>query len=216
MRNPLRAALVMGLVVALTGCATTSAQTREGTPPPGNGVTPEPVSTSEPSRLIVSSTDMQIVLEDGTVAETIAYFDPMVLAVEKLTELFGSPPSVDATDGPDATDYEWQGFRLDSDGPAIEPMRPEIFVTVSVAEINDIQLETSDGHHVGDDLRPLADAHPENSSVYPLESGEELSVEILSVPVEPGDAERAFHTGLSADSADGVIRQIHAPEKNFE
>ncbi|MEC5183450.1 hypothetical protein RCH12_000905 [Cryobacterium sp. MP_3.1] len=216
MRYPRRAALVLGLVATLTGCATTSAQTGEGTPPPVNDVTPEPVSTSEPSRLVISSTDMQIVLEDGTVAETIAYFDPMVPAVEKITELFGSPPRVDATDGPDATDYEWPGFRLDSDGPAIEPLRPEIFVTVSVAEINDIQLETTDEHQVGDDLRPLADAHPEDSSVYPLESGEELSVKILSVPVETGDADRAFRTGLSADPADGVIRQIHAPEKNFE
>lgn len=221
----LRAILVLGIVAALSGCTTTSQQTEQTvaaspTPAPTSSAAPTPAPTQEqspePSRLVISSTDLQIVLTDGTVAETISYFDPMVPAVERITELFGAPPTVDPSYGIDAASYAWPGFQMGSDGPAIPPTRAAIYVTASAAEINGIQLLTTDGNQVGDDLRPLSEAHPEDSGVYPTQNGDELSVKVMSVPVEPGDTERSFHTGLSADPADGVIRQIHAPEKNFE
>ena len=221
MRYTLRVVLAFGLVAALAGCAAPSVSAGGGgtsTAPTAPTTAPAPIQTqaSEPSHLVISSTDLQIYLQDGSLAETINYFDPIDGAVQRLTELFGAEPTVNTYDGTGAADYEWAGFRLGTDGPATPIIGPELSVLATTNEINNIKIGTTDGTRVGDDLRPISAADPTNSSVYPTRTGETLSVKIGTVPVEPGDSERAFYTTLSADPADGTIDQIHAPGKNFE
>ncbi|MDJ0349742.1 hypothetical protein [Cryobacterium sp. PH29-G1] len=221
MRYPLRVVLAFGLVAALAGCAAppvSSGGSTNSTTPTAPTTTPVPAQTqaSEPSHLVISSTDIKIYLQDGSLAETINYFDPIDPAVERLTELFGAAPAVNTYDGTGAAEYEWPGFRLGTDGPATPIIGPELSVRATAAEVNNIQVGTTDGTRVGEDLRPISAADPMNSSVYPNGTGETLSVKIGIVPVEPGDSERAFYTTLSADPADGIIDQIHAPGKNFE
>lgn len=216
-------ALVVGLVAALAGCSTTPSPSSSQPAAQPSSAAPSATSTSAPtpdnpeaSRLVISSTGIEIQADDGSVVSTISYFDPIAPAVEAITALVGSEPAVDTYDGTGAADYVWPGIELGTDGPAIAPTKAEIYVTATGAEANGLQIQTTEGVQVGDDVRPLAEAHPDSTSTSQTLNGERLSVDVAPVPVEPGDTERAFHTGLSANPSDGLIVEIHAPEKNFE
>jgi hypothetical protein len=243
MRRPARIVLTITLATVLAGCSTptptpaptatpTTTPTTAGTstaPPttPAAGATstppqtpapaPAPDVSGAPARLVISSLDIQIVLADGTVAQTISYFDGIEPAVSTITELLDATPTVNTYDGTGAADYDWPGLSLGTDGPARPPTKAELYVTATVDQINDLQLETTDGLQVGDDLRPLAEAAPENTHVGITSAGTEmLFVDVESVPIDTSNPDRAFHTGLTANPTDGLIAQIHAPEKNFE
>jgi ABC-type Fe3+-hydroxamate transport system substrate-binding protein len=215
----------LAFTLMLTGCTTSSTATAPTatssssssaptTAPPTS--TPVQETDRTPDTVVISTNQLQLVFEDGTVAQVFQFIDPVGPVVEALTDLFGMEPAVDLYDGTGPADYEWTGFRVGTDGPTDTPNWPETYVTATATEINGISIESAEGHQVGDDLQALAAATPDLAHRWQSQTGEELYVPVQLVPYEAGIPERSFHTQLTANPADGPITSISAPRKNFE
>jgi hypothetical protein len=216
-----RTAIAAGLLAALVGCSSTpdaapapssSSATEQA---PASAAPAEPAS-SDPTRVIISSTEILLSLDDDSVVDAISYYDPIDSAVQTFTDLLGAESTVTWYEGTAAADYQWPGLRLGTDGPGERPQRAEVYITATVPEINGILFETEGGVQVGSDVRPIAEAGPASASTYEGEDGQVLAVDVAATPIDGGDMDRAFNVGLYANPADGIISQIHAPEKNFE
>jgi len=208
------------LAATLTGC--TANEPPATTPSPAGALsTPtaqadaSPTVRADPNHLVVSSTSIQVVLDDGTLGDEFSYFEPIQPVVAALTDVFGEEPVVtEYEDAPTSVDYDWVGVSIGTDGPAQPPSGAEIIMFVTAPDVNGIGIETIDGIKVGDPAAPLEAAN--SSYRWQRDSGEELVVTMNSVPITSGDAERMFSVQLRALPADGPITQIGAPMKNFE
>lgn len=208
------------LVTTLTGCTANEPQATTPSPAgPSSKPTAEPAASptprADPDHLVVSSTSIQVVLDDGTIGDEFGYFEPIEPVVTALTDVFGEQPVVtEYGDASTSVDYNWTGVSIGTDGPAQPPSGAEIIMFVTAADVNGIVIETIDGIKVGDSAAPL---EASNSSYrWQRDSGEELVVTMNSVPITSGDNERMFSVQLRALPADGPITQIGAPMKNFE
>ena len=174
-----------------------------------------PTARADPDYLVVSSTSIKVVLDDGTIGDEFGYFEPIQPVVAALTDVFAEEPVVTEYEGaPTSVDYDWTGVSIGTDGPAQSPSGAEIIMFVTAADVNGIGIETIDGIKVGDSAAPLEAAN--SSYRWQRDSGEELVVTMNSVLITSGDNERMFSVQLRALPADGPITQIGAPMKNFE
>jgi hypothetical protein len=196
-----------------------------------------PEVSSEPTTIVVSTSELQLLLEDGSVSGEFVYADALDAVVAKLTELFGAEPTVTAYEGTAAADYVWDGFRVGTDGPTDTVGWPETYVTATATEINGIAIESAEGYRIGDDLLALEAADPDAAYRWDRQGVEQLVVQVQQVPFVgagegagagasggasggEGSFERAFHTELVATPVAGAatapIVSISAPHKNFE
>lgn len=218
--------VVSAIALTLTACAqsipqsdpTDAAPTAPATASPTAPATPSPTTepAAEPDRLVMSATEVQIVLTDGTVGSQFGYFDPISDVVAQLTELFGQEPVMTAYEGTAAADYDWPGLSVGTDGPGTPPTGAEVIMFVTAAEVAGISIESVDGAQVGDPLAPLEAADPANSYRWQRDGGEELVVTVGSTPISPDEPDREFSVELRALPSDGPITQMGAPMKNFE
>jgi hypothetical protein len=220
----------IALTLALVGCSSTEPQsiaptsTSSPTPLPTPSATPvssesteEAVApAAEPDRLVITASGFQLLLDDGTVSREFGYFEPIAPVVTELTTLFGQEPEVNTYDGTGSADYDWAGFHMGTDGPAISPIRAEIIIFVTAPEVNGIAIETVDGISVGDPIADLEAANPNDSSRWTRDGGEQLDVTLDSTPITPGETEKMFSVTVTAFPSSGPITQFSAPMKNFE
>lgn len=185
-------------------------------PTPSSPPTPTAEPAAEPARLVISTMQLQVLSDSGDVLDEIGIFDAIDPAVAILTDLFDAAPVVTAYEGTSAADYEWDGFMIGTDGPANPPTGAEVYVRAETSELNGIGIETVGGFAVGDSLIPLSEAAPEDSRTWDNQGVLEMVVNVDEVPVELDEVDRALHTELTANPADGPISQISAPAKNFE
>jgi hypothetical protein len=215
--------ITVALALVLTGCSAdaepSTATSTSPTPSSSASSSPTPAApevSTEPTTMVIGTSALSLLLEDGSVAEEFAYADSVDTVVAALADLLGAEPAVTAYEGTAAVDYEWPGLQVGTDGPTDTVNWPETYITASVAEINGIAIESAEGHVVGDDLQALAAANPESTRRWQSQTGEELVVEVQQVAFEGTDLARAFHTELVANPSDGPITSIAAPRKNFE
>lgn len=199
-----------------TGTATSSPSAASASPSATPEAAPAPAPAAEADRLVMSSSGVQIFLDDGTVGLEFGYFDPIGPVADELSGLFGQVPVVTTYDGNVAADYEWPGLSIGTDGPAVPPMGAEIIMFVSAAEVNGIAIETVDGIKVGDPLEALALADPNNAHRWQRDGVEELVVTVDPTPVSADYPEREFSVELRALPSSGPITKMGAPMKNFE
>lgn len=217
---------------AVTGCTPADEPDHPATPPAsasapatsngaanGSSTGDEDASTndsSEPARLVVSASGVEILSDSQAVVGGFDYFEPVGPVVDELTSVFGAEPVVTTYDGTGAAGYDWPGFSLGTDGPAILPTQAETFATITAPELNGIALETLGGTVVGDDLVALAQEHPANAYTWSRQGVEELVVQIDEVTADDASPDKKFSVTLRATPATGPLTEISAPAKNFE
>ena len=195
-RAALTLALVLSVGIGTAGCGSGTPSSPPSTSPaaeePSETPTPTPTPTPteqaepEPDRIVVTADAILVLAADGTELAAYDYFQDTAELVAGFTEVFGGPPAENPFEGdthsPSGIEQAWDGFSiLDDDREPEPPHTPNHLIDVTVAEVNGIRVETTDGFTVGtpaDEVLSASDAQP-----YP-DAG---IIHVDSVPIDFDD-----------------------------
>lgn len=159
-----RHALVALAVAVLAGCAS-----------PAPIASPSPTPTAAPPALddspaVIHVTAQAVSVEStaGDVLDSFTYTEAPETVIALLTDLFGAAADVTQVPGleqPAYTDYNWSGFELHVLAEGSEPY-PPLRVKVTVTQVGDLLLTTTDGLSVGVDADTVAGRYPESTLTF--------------------------------------------------
>lgn len=216
------------LVLSLAACAgpapAPTASPSGSASAPSPSATPTPEAEAAAASVVISVEGFTILDTAGETIAEFGYFDADAAdAVAALTEAFGAAP-VETRDEARthfaaSANSGWSGFELrDLDQEAQFPDYLDFNVRASAAEVNGIEIRTTDGVYVG---MALADVEPLSyRSWVDTGTGTDLPIYLLEQkPVEtatsPDYEPAALDVVVSGDVAGGVVSGIGAPGANF-
>ena len=220
--------IMFGLVAActFTACAaappaSTAVSTATPTKAPTETATPsvtEPPASAEagaPTRIVITAETVSLVSADDTRIESFTYFQPTESLVAGLTEAFGEAPTASRYLDTDSIDYEWDGFKVLTDGAGNPPYAVASVVGASKSTVYGLTVETVDGIHIGDDAAALEAAHSDSASRWMYQGVERLDISVGTIALD-STGNKTFAVKITALPADGELTEFFAPHKNFE
>ena len=153
------------LMLALSGClggAVATTPTPAATADPSTAPTPSAEEALDAVTTVVVKPDgVQLTDPSGSVSVTLDYLAEPADAVGALTEVLDAEPVIESHEGsshfPPSTSYSWDGFVLweqlpveGLEGAETSLIHPRFLVQATAAEAGGVDLQSSDGRHVGD------------------------------------------------------------------
>jgi hypothetical protein len=161
-------------------------------PTPSQSPGPEPIAAPAPlltaadtTHITVRPEHLELMLDDGTLIDTLSYDADVDTFVGALTEAFGDSPSVEELPGGHewhpATRYTWPGVTVNDDheyGDMVSDMNVNIRFTHPIVA-GGVSVSTVQGFQPGDSIRAFADRIGEEwrdgeYSDFPAETGPDI------------------------------------------
>ena len=208
----------------------TSTPSPDVTAPPQPSNTPEPPPANAPvepavSRIVISSSGVQLQAKSGDVLEEFGYFESDADAmVDALNDLFDAKPAVTHVAGDDYTrpsdHLDWGGLIIYDYEGEVSAIRQDFSIVAWASEVEGVSIVTADGVGIGTPVsrvQTLEDEEGDDSFREDHEGYWYLDWVLYDETYEPSPGEETpvFATYVVAEDGSDVVTRVQAPSRNF-